>query len=70
MYSYQEHTLNENTLFNSSNTYEALTDSDMTYDDITLSDGSKIEFTDSNYSRFLNLVIEMFVNKSLIFYTI
>ena len=42
----------------------------MTYDDITLSDGSKIEFTDSNYSRFLNLVIEMFVNKSLIFYTI
>ena len=25
----------------------------MTYDDITLSDGSKIEFTDSNYSRLI-----------------
>ena len=63
MYRYQEHTLDEksekilsmlsDTLTNPSTTYEALTDSDMTYGDITLSDGSKIELTDSNYSRLI-----------------
>ena len=30
-----------------------LTDSDMTYDDIIFSDGSKIELTDNNYSRLI-----------------
>ena len=39
-----------NTLTNPSNTYESLTDSDMTYGYITLSNGDKIEMTDSNYS--------------------
>ena len=41
------------TLTNPSNTYEALIDSDMNFDDITLTDGSKIELTDSNYSRLI-----------------
>lgn len=60
MYRYQAHTLDEekekilsmlsNTLSNPSSTYEALTDSDMTYGDITLSNGETVELTDSNYS--------------------
>ena len=63
MYRYQKYTLSEdkekmlsmlsNTLTNPSNTYEALTDSDMTYGEITLSNGEKIELTDSNYSTLI-----------------
>ena len=63
MYRYQKYTLSEdkekmlsmlsNTLTNPSNTYEALTDSDMTYGEITLANGEKIELTDSNYSRLI-----------------
>ena len=64
MYRYQEHTLNEeeekilsilsNTLSNPSNTYDALTDSDMEYGNITDSNGEEIEMTDSNYSTFIS----------------
>ena len=63
MYRYQKYTLSEdkekmlsmlsNTLTNPSNTYEALTDSDMTYGEITLANGEKIELTDSNYSTLI-----------------
>ena len=48
------------TLTDPSNTYEALTDSDMTYDDIILSDGSKIELTYSNYYSYRNIHKQVF----------
>lgn len=63
MYRYQEHTLTEkeekilstlsNTISNPSDTYEALTDSDMEYGEITLKDGSKLEMTDSNFRNLI-----------------
>ena len=63
MYRYQEHTLTEkeekilstlsNTISNPSDTYEALTDSDMEYGEITLEDGSKLEMTDSNFRNLI-----------------
>lgn len=63
IYRYQEHTLTEEQekmlsiiakpLENASDTYEALTDSDMTFGELTLSDGKKIEMTDSNYGIYV-----------------
>ena len=63
IYRFQEHTLSEDEetmlsiiakpLDNASNTYEALTDSDMTFGEITLSDDKKVEMTDSNYSTYI-----------------
>ena len=50
----------DNTLINPFNTYEALTYSDMIYGDIILSDGSKIELTDSNYSSDRNVGKQVF----------
>ena len=64
MYRYQVHTLSEseekilstlsNSLSNPSNTYEALTDSDMEYGTIKDEDGKEVILTDSNYSNYLN----------------
>ena len=64
IYRYQTHTLSEveekllstlsNTLSNPSNTYEALTDSDMEYGTIKDEDGKDVILTDSNYSNYLN----------------
>ena len=63
LYRYKPHTLSEseerilnalsNTLNSPSEIYEALTDSDMTYGEITLEDGSKVEMTDSNYRVYI-----------------
>ena len=63
IYRFQEHTLSEDEetmlsiiakpLDNASNTYEALTDSDMTFGEITLSDDKKVEMTYSNYSTYI-----------------
>ena len=63
LYRYKPHTLSEaeekilntlsNTLSSPSEIYEALTDSDMTYGEITLEDGSKVEMTDSNYHTYI-----------------
>lgn len=64
MYRYQKHTLSEeqekmmsilsNSLENASNTYEALTDSDMTYGSIKDEQGNEVELTDSNYSKYIS----------------
>ena len=64
IYRYKEHTLSEkeekllsilaDNLNNPANTYEALTDADMTYGKINLKDGSSIEMTDSNYHSLIN----------------
>ena len=63
MYRYQDHTLSEqeekilstlsDTISNPSETYEALTDSDMEYGYITTKNNEKVEMTDSNYSVFI-----------------
>ena len=64
MYRYQVHTLDEESekilsmlspnLSNPSNTYEALTDSDMEYGTITDKDGNIVEMTDSNYHTYIS----------------
>ena len=64
MYRYQKHTLSEeqekmlsilsSSLGNASNTYEALTDSDMKYGCIKDEDGKEVELTDSNYSKYIS----------------
>ena len=64
MYRYQPHTLSEkeekllsilsDTLSNPSETYEALTDSDMEYGTIIDRDGNSIEMTDSNYHTYIS----------------
>ena len=64
MYRYQSHTLSESeekllsilsdTLSNPSETYEALTDSDMEYGTIIDKDGNGVEMTDSNYHTFIS----------------
>jgi len=64
MYRYQKHTLSEeqeklistlsNSLGNPSDTYEALTDSDMKYGTITDEKGNLVELTDSNYSIYIS----------------
>lgn len=64
MYRYQPHTLNENeekilsilseNLANPSNTYEALTDSDMEYGTIKTKDGKEVVMTDSNYHTYIS----------------
>ncbi len=62
LYRYQKHTLNENeekilsslgvALGSASTIYESLTDSDLTFGTIKL-DGKMVEFTESNYSNFI-----------------
>ncbi len=64
LYRFQKHTLEERDekilstlstpLSNASNTYEALTDSDMEYGLIKDENGNDVEMTDSNYSVFLS----------------
>ena len=64
MYRYQKHTLDEeqerilsilsNNLSNPSETYELLTDSDMTFGTIEDEDGNSIELTDSNYNKYIS----------------
>lgn len=64
MYRYQTHTLSEeqekmlsilsNSLSNPSETYEALTDSDMTYGKIKDEYSNEIELTDSNYGKYIS----------------
>ena len=63
LYRYKEHTLSEteekllanlgNVLGSSENIYESLTDSDLTFGNITV-DGKRQEFTESNYSLFID----------------
>ena len=64
MYRYQKHTLSEeqekmlsilsNSLSNASETYEALTDSDMKYGMIIDENGDEVELTDSNYNKYIS----------------
>lgn len=64
MYRYQKHTLSEeqekmlsilsNSLSNASETYEALTDSDMKYGMILDENGNEVELTDSNYNKYIS----------------
>ena len=64
MYRFQKHTLSEeiektlsilsDTFSNPENTYEALTDSDMKYGNITNEKGEEVELTDSNYSKYIS----------------
>ncbi len=64
VYRYSEHTLNENeeliisklskALSNPSETYEKLTDADMTLGVITDEEGNSIELTDRNYSKYIS----------------
>jgi len=64
MYRYQKHTLSEkeekmlsvlsSSLGTSSDTYEALTDSDMTYGSIKDEEGTEVELTDSNYGKYIS----------------
>lgn len=63
IYRYQKHTLDEktekmlstlsNSLSSSSNIYEVLTDSDLTYGTILDENNKEVELTDSNYVRYL-----------------
>lgn len=63
IYRFKEHTLDDktekilstlsNTIDSSSNIYEVLTDSDMTYGTIKDENGQDVELTDSNYSTYL-----------------
>ena len=63
LFRYKEHTLNENeekivaefskSLSSPSEIFEKLTDADMKFGDIIDEKGEKVEFTDSNYSRFI-----------------
>lgn len=63
MYRYQKHTLSEEqekmlsilsmSLQNPSDTYEALTDSDMKYGTIKDENGVEVELTDSNYGKYI-----------------
>lgn len=64
IYRYQKHTLDEaqekmlsilsNNLSNPSETYESLTDSDMTFGTIEDENGNKVELTDSNYTKYIS----------------
>lgn len=64
MYRYQKHTLSEeqekmlsilsNGLSNASETYEALTDSDMKHGMILDENGNEVELTDSNYNKYIS----------------
>ena len=64
LYRYQKHTLSEeeekmlsilsSSLGNPSETYEALTDSDMTYGTIIDEENKQVELTDSNYSKYIS----------------
>lgn len=63
LFRYKDHTLNENeekivaeinkVLSSPSEVFEKLTDADMKFGDIIDEDGNSVEFTDSNYSRFI-----------------
>lgn len=63
LFRYKEHTLNENeekivaefskSLSSPSEIFEKLTDADMKFGDIIDEDGNKVEFTDSNYSKYI-----------------
>lgn len=64
IYRYKEHTLGENeekilslfgkNLSNPSETFESLTDSDLTFGNITDEDGNEIELTESNYGKYIS----------------
>ncbi len=64
LYRYQKHTLSKeqekmlsilsNSLSNPLNTYESLTDADLTFGQIKDEEGVEVELTDSNYSKYIS----------------